>query len=150
MTSTSSASAASAAVIETPIHRLQISLKKRVDEETERFVENFGGIVHASKIKDIKKPRLQRDNLQIELYVENMILSGESLAQLVYDLKHIVLLSDFRSMHEELKDQQEKLKKVRQTTEEAVSSINAEIGELIDQLEAEYYYSPPLIFPRHP
>eukprot|EP01102_Stenamoeba_stenopodia_P009884 TRINITY_DN2930_c0_g1_i1.p1 TRINITY_DN2930_c0_g1~~TRINITY_DN2930_c0_g1_i1.p1 ORF type:complete len:183 (-),score=30.85 TRINITY_DN2930_c0_g1_i1:16-564(-) len=132
---------------ETPLRRMQNNFNTRVDSEIGRMIESFGSIIRAAKLNTkasndkVESAKDRRDNLQINILIENLILSAESLSQLVYELKQIYVLNDTSTIHAELQANTDALQQRKAETDQRIEKFSKELDEALLELETEHYSS---------
>lgn len=72
--------------------------RQRLDNNVEKLVENFKGLVKTAKIKD--KTNTAREAYQNSIYATTLVQASESLLRLVSEMKLSVALGDFEGMNQ--------------------------------------------------
>lgn len=85
--------------------------RQRLDNNVEKLVENFKGLVKTARIKD--KTNTSREAYQNSIYATTLVQASESLLRLVSELKLSVALGDFEGMNQTVDNTAEDLFKRR-------------------------------------
>jgi len=123
---------------------MQNGFNNRLDGEISKMIESFGGIIRAAKLNTkpsndkVESSKDRRDNLQINVLIENIILSAESLSQLVYELKQIYVLNDTGTIHAELQANADLLQQKKTETDQRIEKFSKEIDDALLELEREH------------
>ena len=70
--------------------------RQRLDNNVEKLVENFKGLVKTAKIKD--SANTTRESFQSSIYATTLVQASESLLKLVSEMKLSLALGDFEGM----------------------------------------------------
>ncbi|GMF13787.1 unnamed protein product [Phytophthora lilii] len=70
--------------------------RQRLDNNVEKLVENFKGLIKTAKIKDAANTT--RESFQSFIYATTLVQASESLLKLVSEMKLSLALGDFEGM----------------------------------------------------
>lgn len=131
-----------------PIKRLQTNYNKRLENELNKMIDSYGHIIRTAKMseRDKKNDKVEaskdkRDNLQLDVLIENLVLSAESLSQLVYEIKQTYVLCDSTTLCKELIDNTRTIVLQRTATEQRLEELSREVDVALNELEMEHYSS---------
>jgi mediator of RNA polymerase II transcription subunit 22 len=81
------------------IQKIREHYKKRIDSACSALLDNFQRILNAAYIND--RVSNARENFQIDVYSSSMVEAAESLLCIITELRHSILLNDFKSIKRE-------------------------------------------------
>uniref|UniRef100_K3WL99 Mediator of RNA polymerase II transcription subunit 22 n=1 Tax=Globisporangium ultimum (strain ATCC 200006 / CBS 805.95 / DAOM BR144) TaxID=431595 RepID=K3WL99_GLOUD len=113
--------------------------RQRLDNNVEKLVENFKGLVKTAKIKD--KTNTAREAYQNSIYATTLVQASESLLRLVSEMKLSLALGDFEGMNQTVDSTTEDLFKRCDDVDAHISHLNSDISSALFELENHYYQS---------
>ncbi|RMX65624.1 hypothetical protein DD238_003445 [Peronospora effusa] len=121
--------------------------RQRLDNNVEKLVENFKGLVKTAKIKD--PANTTRESFQSSIYATTLVQASESLLKLVSEMKLSLALGDFEGMSQNVDTTSEELLK-RQVlikldrcddVDAQISHLSSDISSALFELENHFYQS---------
>ncbi|TYZ64511.1 hypothetical protein PybrP1_010693 [[Pythium] brassicae (nom. inval.)] len=113
--------------------------RQRLDNNVEKLVENFKGLVKTVRIKD--KTNTSREAYQNSIYATTLVQASESLLRLVSELKLSVALGDFEGMNQTVDNTAEDLFKRCDDVDAHISHLSSDVSSALFELENHYYQS---------
>jgi mediator of RNA polymerase II transcription subunit 22 len=113
--------------------------RQRLDNNVEKLVENFKGMIKTAKIKD--KSNTTREGFQSAIYATTLVQASESLLKLVSEMKLSLALGDFEGMNQTVDATMEDLYKRCDDVDANVAHLSSDISSALFELESHYYQS---------
>ncbi|TMW57176.1 hypothetical protein Poli38472_003101 [Pythium oligandrum] len=113
--------------------------RQRLDNNVEKLVENFRGLIKTAKIKD--KTNTTREAFQTSIYATTLVQASEALLKLVSELKLSVALGDFEGMNQTVDTTVEDLAKRCDDVDSHMAHLSADLSSALFELENHYYQS---------
>ena len=121
------------------------SYSKRLQDDLNAMLENFSEIIKAAKVEENaqvnKVTQSFYDTYQMQVRAANIVRAGESLLKLVSELKTFVILNDFPSINQHIKDENESVMETTKMLERHFLKLKEEFSVALYDLEAEKYAS---------
>ena len=119
------------------------SYSKRMQDGLNAMLENFSEIVKAAKLEEnaqvSKVTQSFYDTYQMQVRAANIVRAGESLLKLVSELKTFVILNDFPSINQHVKDENDSLSETTKALERHFLKLKEEFSIVLYELESEKY-----------
>jgi len=119
-----------------PLQRLRDHYAHQVSNNVASLVENFGGLLASAHINE--KSDNARENFQIEVYTTTMVKSSESLLKMVAELKHSMILNDFKAIQEEAQAKEASYTELVETTNNHIQDFKLHLIAALHELEDAY------------
>ncbi|OQR98195.1 hypothetical protein ACHHYP_09050 [Achlya hypogyna] len=113
--------------------------RQRLDNNVEKLVENFKGLVTSSKVKD--RTQTTRQALQSAVYATTLVQASESLLKLVAELKLSLTLNDFEGINQKVDATCEALKEKCDDVDISIVHLSTDVASALFELEGHYYQS---------
>ncbi|EGZ21435.1 hypothetical protein PHYSODRAFT_497146 [Phytophthora sojae] len=113
--------------------------RQRLDNNVEKLVENFKGLIKTAKIKD--SANTTRESFQSSIYATTLVQASESLLKLVSEMKLSLALGDFEGMSQNVDSTSDELLKRCDDVDAQISHLSADISSALFELEHHYYQS---------
>ncbi|DAZ97677.1 TPA: hypothetical protein N0F65_009678 [Lagenidium giganteum] len=113
--------------------------RQRLDNNVEKLVENFRGLVKTAQIKD--KTNTTREAFQNSIYATTLVQASEALLKLVAEMKLSIALGDFESMNQNVDTTMDYLAKRCDDVDAHVAHLSSDISSALFELENHYYQS---------
>nr|XP_028584196.1 mediator of RNA polymerase II transcription subunit 22-like isoform X3 [Podarcis muralis] len=121
------------------------SYNKRLKDDIKSVMDNFTEIIKTAKIEEetqvSRATQGKQDNYEMHVRAANIVRAGESLMKLVSDLKQFLILNDFPSVNEAIKQWNQQLRSFQEECDKKLTSLRDEISMDFYELEEEYYSS---------
>lgn len=115
---------------------------KRLQDDVNAMIENFIEIIKSAKVE--QNPQISKINhsfydiYQIEVRAANIVRAGEALLKLVNELKTFVILNDFPSINQQVKEENESLIEKSKFLESQFLKLKGEFSVALFDLESEH------------
>jgi len=119
-----------------PLQRLRDHYSHQVFNNVASLVENFGGVLASSHINE--KGDNARENFQIEVYTTTMVKSGESLLKMIAELKHSMILNDFKAIQEEAQSKESSYNEIVESTNSCTQEFKLHLIAALHELEDSF------------
>ncbi|KAI9905591.1 hypothetical protein PsorP6_014220 [Peronosclerospora sorghi] len=113
--------------------------RQRLDNNVEKLVENFKGLVKTAKIKD--PVNTTRESFQSSIYATTLVQASESLLKLVSEMKLSLALGDFEGMNQNVDTIADELSKRCDDVDAQISHLSSDISSALFELESHFYQS---------
>uniref|UniRef100_M4BLY4 Mediator of RNA polymerase II transcription subunit 22 n=1 Tax=Hyaloperonospora arabidopsidis (strain Emoy2) TaxID=559515 RepID=M4BLY4_HYAAE len=113
--------------------------RQRLDNNVEKLVENFKGLVKTAKIKDFANTT--RESYQSSIYATTLVQASESLLKLVSEMKLSLALGDFDGMSQNIDATSTELLKRCDDVDAHISHLSSDISSALFELENHFYQS---------
>ena len=119
------------------------SYSKRMQDDVNAMQENFTEIIKSAKVEE--NAQLSRvtqsfyDTYQMQVRAANIVRAGESLLKLVNELKTFVILNDFPSINQHVKEENESLSEIVKEMERHFVKLKDDLSVALFDLESEQY-----------
>ncbi|KAJ0407714.1 hypothetical protein P43SY_009051 [Pythium insidiosum] len=113
--------------------------RQRVDNNVEKLVENFRGLLKTAKVKD--KTNSSREAFQTSIYATTLVQASEALLKLVSEMKLSVALGDFEGMNQTVDATVDDLAKRCDDVDAHLAHLSSDIASALFELENHYYQS---------
>jgi len=119
------------------------SYSNRLQEDLNKMLVNFTEIIKAAKVEENvqvnKVTQSFYDTYQMQVRAANIVRAGESLLKLVSELKTFVILNDFPSINQHIKDENESVAETTKLLERHFLKLKEEFSIALYDLESEKY-----------
>ena len=126
-------------------HAHLMSYSKRMQGDVNAMLENFTEIVKSARVEENsqvnKLTQSFFDTYQMQVRAANIVRAGESLLKLVSELKTFVILNDFPSINQHIKDENEGLLEISKNLEKHFLKLKEEFSVALYDIESEKYAS---------
>merc|ERR1712100_372934 len=122
--------------------KIQRLYNDQLNSSVENINTSISSVIRALKLQ--LKPDTTNGPFQdfnITLHATNIIVSSEKLLSLVQTLQQSVVLTDESKINENADKTSEKHRNNCVSTQDTIDECCAEMGELLEELEKEYYTS---------
>ncbi|KAG7384794.1 Mediator of RNA polymerase II transcription subunit 22 [Phytophthora boehmeriae] len=113
--------------------------RQRLDNNVEKLVENFKGLIKTAKIKD--SANTTRESFQSSIYATTLVQASESLLKLVSEMKLSLALGDFDGMSQNVDTTSDDQLKRCDDVDAHISHLSSDIASALFELESHYYQS---------
>ncbi|KAM4661996.1 mediator of RNA polymerase II transcription subunit 22 isoform 2-T3 [Discoglossus pictus] len=121
------------------------SYNKRLKDDIKSIMDNFTEIIKTARIEEehqvTRSTQGEQDNYEMHVRSANIVRAGESLMKLVSDLKQFLILNDFPSVNEAIKERNQQLRALQDECDKKLIALRDEIAIDLYELEEEYYSS---------
>lgn len=125
---------------------IELHLFQSLDTELASLADHFTNVVRAAQVPDeeehtsmSKEKRAPGDML--EVWVEKLLYSGNTLLHILSQLKKGALLGDVNALVNNVRTVRSALERTEDSASLRIAGMKREVQELLGQMEASYYAS---------
>jgi len=119
-----------------PLQRLRDHYVHEINKDVTSLVENFAGLLASAHINE--KSDNARENFQIDVYTTTMVKSSESLLKMIAELKHSMILNDFKSIQDESVEKEKSYNEIVDATNNNIQELKHHLVAALHELEDAY------------
>ena len=113
--------------------------RQRIDNNIGKLIENFGGLIKASRIRD--KTHTTRESFQNAVYATSLVQACEALLKVVYELKLTLSMNDFSSMNATIVESENKHHESQEEMENVNTCLNTYLQNGLYELQGHLLQS---------
>jgi mediator of RNA polymerase II transcription subunit 22 len=121
------------------------SYRKRLKDDIDSMVVNYGEIIKLCKVDDesqiTRATQCEEDAFEMQVRAANMVRAGESLMKLISDIKQFLILNDFPTVNDTIAQNSKMFLEVQENCDRKLTTIRDELATDLFELEDEYYSS---------
>eukprot|EP01121_Diplochlamys_sp_Union-15-3_P007947 TRINITY_DN2066_c0_g1_i2.p1 TRINITY_DN2066_c0_g1~~TRINITY_DN2066_c0_g1_i2.p1 ORF type:complete len:159 (+),score=39.15 TRINITY_DN2066_c0_g1_i2:37-477(+) len=122
------------------LERKRNNFAQRVEGIINDLADAHSSILKASQISENKVNNLQ-EIYELDVYSSTMIQKAEELMKAIAELKQNFILNDFKSIGEEAKTEEKKMRDLTKRTDVELSKLKREVNTALEELEQSFYKS---------
>eukprot|EP01121_Diplochlamys_sp_Union-15-3_P007946 TRINITY_DN2066_c0_g1_i1.p1 TRINITY_DN2066_c0_g1~~TRINITY_DN2066_c0_g1_i1.p1 ORF type:complete len:148 (+),score=35.63 TRINITY_DN2066_c0_g1_i1:37-444(+) len=111
-----------------------------LERKRNNFAQRVEGIIN--DLADAHSSILKASQIyELDVYSSTMIQKAEELMKAIAELKQNFILNDFKSIGEEAKTEEKKMRDLTKRTDVELSKLKREVNTALEELEQSFYKS---------